>query len=133
MTTEIYWLILSILLTAILWLPYIINRLLEQGIFKALWDPDGETTSQIEWAQRLMNAHVNAVENLVIFAPLVIISHVLNMNTELTAVAAILYFYSRLAHVVLFTFRVPVLRIIAFFGGFIAQIILILTLLGWLT
>ena len=132
MTTELHWLILSILLTAILWLPYIINRLLEQGIFKAVWDPDGETATQIEWAQRLMNAHINAVENLVIFAPLIIIAHVLNMNTELTAIAAALYFYSRIAHVVFFTFRVPVLRIVAFFGGFIAQMILIFTLLGWL-
>ncbi|HEC05101.1 MAG TPA: MAPEG family protein, partial [Thiothrix sp.] len=37
MTTELFWLVLSILLTAILWLPYIINRLAEQGFFKALW------------------------------------------------------------------------------------------------
>ena len=130
MTTELTYLVLSILLTAILWLPYIINRLIEQGIFKALWDPDGKTATAIPWAARLMSAHVNAVENLVIFAPLVIIAHILGQNTELTASAAILYFYSRLAHAVLFTLRVPVLRIIAFFGGFIAQMMLVFGLLG---
>jgi len=131
MTTELYWLVLSLLLTAILWMPYIINRLAEQGIFAALWDPDGETSTKIPWALRLMSAHVNAVENLVIFAPLVIIAHILGMHTELTAMASILYFFARLSHVIFFTFRVPVLRIVAFFGGFAAQIILVFTLLGW--
>jgi len=130
MTIELHWLVLSILLTAILWMPYIINRLLEQGIFKGFWDPDGETSTIVPWAARLMSAHVNAVENLVVFAPLVIITHILDMNTDLTATAAVLYFFSRLAHAVLFTFRVPVLRIVAFLGGFAAQMILVFNLLS---
>ena len=129
MTTELYWLILSLLLTAVLWMPYIINRLLEQGIFAGFWDPDGETSTKVAWAQRLMDAHVNAVENLVIFAPLVIITHILEMNTELSATAALLYFFSRLAHAILFTLRVPVLRIVAFLSGFAAQMMLVFNLL----
>ncbi len=129
MTTELYWLILSILLTAVLWMPYIINRLLEHGIFNGAWDPDGKTATKVAWAQRLMDAHVNAVENLVIFAPLVIITHILEMNTDLTATAVLLYFFSRLAHAILFTFRVPVLRVVAFLGGFTAQMMLIFNLL----
>ena len=131
MTTELYWLVLSILFTAVLWIPYIINRLMEQGILKGFWDPDGETSTKVAWAKRLMSAHVNAVENLVIFAPLVIIVHILGMNTNLTATAAILYFFSRFAHAILFTLRVPVLRIISFLGGFSAQMIFGFTVLGW--
>lgn len=132
MTTELYWLTLSILLTSILWMPYIINRLFEGGFFFGLWDPDGETASKIPWAQRLMSAHVNAIENLVIFTPLVIIVHILEMNTDLTAIASILYFFSRVLHVLFFTFRVPVLRIVAFLGGsFVAEMMMVFTLLGW--
>ena len=131
MTTELYWLVMTILFTALLWLPYILNRLLEQGVFKALWDPEGETATKVGWSRRLMAAHGNAVENLVIFAPLVLIAHALNISTSLTVTAAILYFSSRVAHAILFTFRVPVLRIIAFFGGFIAQMMMVFTLLGW--
>ncbi len=132
MTAELYWLTFSILLTAVLWVPYIINRLIEQGFFTALWDPDGEQATKIGWAERLMDAHTNAVENLVIFAPLIIIIQLLNMNNEHTAFAAVLYFFSRLAHAVLFTLRVPVLRIVAFFGSFIAQMILISVLFNWI-
>lgn len=129
MTTELYWLTLSLLLTAILWMPYIINRLFEQGVLVGFWDPDGERATKVLWAQRLMDVHTNAVENIVIFAPLVIITHLLEMNTDLTATAALLYFFSRLAHAVLFTFRVPVLRIVAFMGGFTAQMMLVFNLL----
>lgn len=133
MTTEIFWLLMSILLTALLWLPYIINRLIEQGVMRAVLDPDGETASNVGWANRLMAAHSNAVENLVIFAPLVIILNIMGVSSEQTVFASMLYFFSRLAHVVLFTLRVPVLRIVAFFGGFIAQMIFVFTLLGWLS
>jgi uncharacterized MAPEG superfamily protein len=111
-------------------MPYIINRLFEGGIFHGLWDPDGETTTKVAWAQRLMDAHVNAVENLAVFAPLVIITHILGMNTELTATAAALYFYARLVHAIVFTLRVPVLRIIAFLAGFGAQMMLVFNLLS---
>lgn len=130
MTTELYWLTLSVLLTALLWIPYILNRLVEQGVLTALWDPEGETATRVGWARRLMAAHENAVENLVIFAALVLIAHVAGVSTELTQLATVLYFFSRLAHVVLFTLKTPVLRILAFFGGFIAQMIMVVALLG---
>ncbi|MCU7833669.1 MAG: MAPEG family protein [gamma proteobacterium symbiont of Taylorina sp.] len=129
MTTELYWLVLSILLTSLLWVPYILNRLFEQGILTALWDPDGETATLVPWAKRLMSAHVNAVENLVVFAPLVIIAHILGINTEMTEFACLVYFFSRLAHAVLFTIRTPVLRIVTFFGGFFAQMAMVLAIL----
>ena len=131
MTTDLYWLTLSILLTSILWVPYIINRLIEGGFFFGLWDPDGNTASNVPWAQRLMSAHINAVENLVEFAPLVIIEHILEMNTDLTATDAILYFLSRVFNVIFFTYRVPVLRIVVFLGIFIAELMIIFTLIGW--
>lgn len=50
--------------------PYIINRMLEQGIGRAIWDPQGITKTEVNWAERMMRAHKNAVENLVVFAPL---------------------------------------------------------------
>ena len=129
MSTEFYWLVMSITLTALMWVPYILNRLLEQGIIKGLLDPDGITHSEVGWANRLMASHVNAVENLIVFAPLVIILHILGISTETTVFASGLYFFSRLAHVVLFTFRIPFLRIAAFLSGFAAEMILAFTLL----
>jgi len=76
-----------------------------------------------------MHAHSNAVENLVIFAPLVLILHAADIKSDLTVIAVTIYFWSRLAHVFIYTFGIPYLRTISFFSGFIAQCILVKVLL----
>jgi len=129
LTTELYWLTLSIILTGLMWFPYIINRLVEQGVATALWDPQGETKTQAAWADRMMRAHSNAVENLVLFAPLVLMIHVTHLNNELTAMACMIYFFSRLAHYVIFTLGLPAIRIPVFAINFMSLFVLALTLL----
>lgn len=130
MTTELYWLTLTVLMTALMWLPYIINRMLEQGIGFAMWDPQGETKTDVIWAERMTRAHKNAVENLIIFAPLVLTLQLTDLSNELTALACIMYFFSRLAHYIVFSFGIPLLRIFAFMISVVAQFILAFTLLG---
>lgn len=130
LSAELYWLTLTALMTGLMWVPYIINRLFEQGIGFALWDPQGDTKTKFSWAERMMRAHSNAVENLVIFAPLALAVQLTEMNNERTALACMLYFYSRLAHYIVFTLAVPVMRIITFAAGVVAQFILAFTLLG---
>ncbi len=132
LTTELYWLTLTVLMTAFMWAPYIINRLMEQGLVPALWDPQGETGTQVAWAERMMRAHQNAVENLVLFAPLVLSLHVTGLNNETTATACMVYFYARLAHYLVFSFGVPGLRIPVFAVGVVAQLVLAMTLLNLL-
>ena len=128
---EIYWLVLTLLMTSLFWVPYILNRLSEQGILVASWDPHGITKTNRPWADRMMKAHKNAVENLVIFAPLVILIQIFSLNTETTAVACMVYFFTRLIHFICFTLAIPVLRVVTFAIGFVVQLILALTLLGF--
>jgi len=130
MTTELYWLTLTVLMTALMWLPYIINRMLEQGIGFAMWDPQGETKTDVIWAERMTRAHKNAVENLIIFAPLVLTLQLTDLSNELTAPACIMYFFSRLTHYIVFSLGIPLLRIFAFMTSVVAQFILAFTLLG---
>jgi len=113
-----------------LWIPYIINRLLEQGIFNAVWDPTGDTYTKKIWANRMMSAHKNAVENLVVFAPLVILIEITGLNSSATATACMIYFFTRLCHYLVFTFALPLLRVITFLTGFAVQVFLAATLLG---
>ena len=75
-----------------------------------------------------MAAHVNAVENLVIFASLVLTARALSITTTVTAFACALYFWSRLVHVVVYTLGIPVLRTLSFAGGFVAQVVLVLAI-----
>lgn len=130
LSPELYWLVLTTLMTGLFWIPYILNRMMEQGLFNAIWDPHGHTDTKKPWANRMMRAHENAIENLAVFAPLVIALHITQLNTSLTATACMIYFFTRLGHFWAFTFAIPVLRVITFLIGFGMQAILALVLLG---
>lgn len=78
-TQEICWLVMTVFMTALFWVPYIINRMLEHGIWPALWNPQPDAGPRAQWAERMMWAHENAVENLAIFASLVLMLVVLGM------------------------------------------------------
>lgn len=130
LSIELFWLTLTILMTALIWVPYIINRLVEHSPWPALMNPQPDLRPKAQWAERLMRAHDNAVENLVIFAPLVLTLHVLGVSTATTAAACAVYFFARLSHLLLYTFGVPFFRTVAFFIGFLCQMTLGLTILG---
>lgn len=130
LSTELYWLVLTVSLTAVMWVPYIINRMAELGIMQALWDPLGHTEAKAAWANRMIQAHVNAVENLIVFAPLVLLVHITGQSTALTVNACVIYFVARLVHYLGFTFAVPVVRVVSFLTGFYTQMVLALSVLN---
>lgn len=131
LSPEFFWLTLTVLLTGLMWVPYILNRLAEQSPVYALRDPQGNTHTNVGWAERMIRAHQNSVENLVLFAPLVIMLQMSSLTDELTALACMVYFYARLAHFIVFSFGMPWLRIPVFAVGFSAVIVLVSRLLQW--
>jgi uncharacterized MAPEG superfamily protein len=130
MTRELLWLTLTIILTGVMWVPYIVDRAMVRGLMGAMANPTRKDKPQSEWAQRLYFAHTNAVENLIIFAPLVMILDSMGHSTESTAIACAVYFWARLAHVIVYVMGVPVLRTLAFTVGFLAQAALVLAVFG---
>jgi len=71
-----------------------------------------------------MAAHDNAVENLVIFAGLVLAAHALGISNGATATACVVYFWARVVHLAAYTFAVPWVRTLAFAVGFFAYMTL---------
>ena len=130
MTKELLWLTLTIILTGLMWVPYILDRLMVRGLMATLGNPSRGDKPQSGWAQRLYFAHTNAVENLIIFAPLVLILDAQGHSTEGTVIACAVYFWSRLVHAIVYTMGIPVLRTLAFAVGFLAQAALVLALFG---
>jgi len=124
------WLTLTVILTGLMWVPYIIDRAMVRGLMGSMANPSRNDKPQSAWAQRLYFAHSNAVENLVIFAPLVLILDVQGHSTESTAIACAVYFWARLAHAVIYTLGIAVLRTLAFTVGFLAQVALVLAVFG---
>lgn len=109
-------------LTAVLWIPYLLDRVTVWGLLDAMGYPSNPK-EQAAWARRMKAAHANAVENLVIFATLVLVANALGVSNPSTVFAAALYFWCRLIHVICYTLALPWLRTLAFAGGFVAQII----------
>ncbi|MEO0323360.1 MAG: MAPEG family protein [Myxococcota bacterium] len=127
---ELLWLGLVSILTGLLWTPYILNRMREHGAWPAIHNSEHDPRPRTPWADRLQYAHENAVENLVVFAALALAVVVAERGSPATAAAAATYFCARLAHVVIYTLGVPVLRTVAFMTGVVAQGVLAVALLS---
>jgi len=130
MSKELYWLTLTVAMTGLLWVPYILDRIMVRGAMGATANPSPTDKPQSAWAQRMNAAHANTAENLVVFAPLVLIAQALNIHTASTAFACALFFWCRLIYVAVYTAGIPVLRTLAFAGGFVGQVILVLAIFG---
>jgi uncharacterized MAPEG superfamily protein len=128
MTKELFWLTMTAILTLVMWVPYVVDRAIVRGLWATLDNPDPKAKPQSPWAQRLYFAHTNAVDNLVTFAPLVLILDSIGRSTMVTALACAVYFWSRLAHAIIYAMGVPVLRTLAYTVGFLAQIVLVLAI-----
>ena len=127
---EIYWLTLTVVMTSLLWIPQILNSLLKSVPKKAFLYPDAAAEHYSDWAQRSKAAHNNAVQNLVIFAPLIILLILLDLENDLTALAAKFYFMSRILHYILHVLAIPLLRTVAFLIGFACQLVIRISILS---
>jgi len=130
MSKELMWLTYTVILTGVLWIPYILDRAVVRGLMGSMANPSPVLKPQSPWAQRLQAAHYNTVENLVVFATLVLILHAINHSTESTVLSCAIFFWARLAYVIIYAFGIPGLRTLAFVAGFVAQVMLALAIFG---
>jgi uncharacterized MAPEG superfamily protein len=123
MKTELMYLVWVTVLTALIFIPYILDRVMVWGLLDAVGYPENPKP-QSPWARRMMKAHDNAVENLVVFAALVLAAQVSGVSNEATVMACVVYFWARVVHLLAYTFRIPWVRTIAFTVGFLSQMTL---------
>lgn len=128
MTSELMSLTWVTALTAIMWIPYILNLIIVRGVMDAVGYPENPPP-MAAWAERMKAAHYNAVENLVIFAALVLIANAAGISNATTVLACEIYFWARLVHLLTYTFAVPWGRTLAFAVAWACQIALLLQLI----
>lgn len=112
-------------LTALIWIPYTLNMIMVRGLIDAVGYP-ADPKPLAPWAQRMKKAHYNAVENLVVFAVLVLVAHTTGASDSIIDMAALIYFWTRVAHIVVFTVGIPWVRTLSFVAGSVCQIVI-----GW--
>jgi uncharacterized MAPEG superfamily protein len=121
MSVELKYLALVSVLTGLLWVPYILNEIMVRGLTDAVGYPENPKPLA-PWARRLKSAHYNAVENLVVFAALVLVASAAGIHDAAIATAAAVYFWARVVHAVAYTLAVPWVRTLSFVVGFAMQI-----------
>jgi len=125
---ELYWLVLTITITALMWGPQIIQSIFKVGLKTAFLYPDEAATHYASWAKRAKLAHSNAVQNLVIFAPLTLLVLALGLSSDMTAYIAIIYFFARTFHYIMHIIAIPLTRTICFLIGVACQIVMAATI-----
>ncbi len=119
MNSDLVYLALATAITGLLWLPYVINRAMVWGLADTVGYPDHPKPLS-PWAERLKRAHANAVENLAIFAPLVLTAHAMGFSNATTQAAAGAYVVGRVIHAAAYAAKLPWIRTVGFTIGWLA-------------
>ncbi|NOR35548.1 MAG: MAPEG family protein [Woeseiaceae bacterium] len=128
MTSELMSLTWVVALSAIMWVPYVLNTIMVRGLVNAVGYPD-HPKPLAPWAERMKKAHYNAVENLVIFAALVLMLNAADVSNGTTVLACNIYFWARLVHLAVYTFGIPWLRTLSFAASWLCIVALIVQLI----
>ncbi len=100
MKIELFYLLLTAILTGLLWIPVVIGYVTSRGVLTDESYKVAPTSPLPAWVSRANRAHVNAVENFAPFAAVVLIAHVAGISTPVTVACAAVYFYARLVHAI---------------------------------
>jgi uncharacterized MAPEG superfamily protein len=104
MTTELFWLMLTAILAASLWIPFVIGvntqPYEDEDSAEAFFVRPPDHGRMVPWVHRAFRAHQNLIEQFVPFAAIVIIGHMLKVSTPVTVGCAIIFFWLRVAHAI---------------------------------
>jgi uncharacterized MAPEG superfamily protein len=120
MTTDLKYLAFTAILTAALWIPYIICQVMTNGPLEPSNYVDPAQRPVPLWGKRADRTYLNAVEAFAPFAALVLVAHVSGKADAMTAFWATCFFWLRLAHAVVYLLAVPYVRTVIFTLGFVA-------------
>ncbi len=129
MTIELTYLVWSALLAVVQLLVASGGTFTRIGLGAAVGNREDVPLAFPGWVGRARRAHANMLENLIIFAIFVIVAHVAERTNEMTALGALIFFWSRVAFAGAYVLGMTWVRSILWFVGFIGMILVGLQLL----
>ena len=81
------------------------------------------------WAGRAQRAHRNMLENLVLFAVLVLVTEITNKNNAMTGLGVQVFFWARVIYAVIYVIGLPWLRTGVFAISAVGMILIFIQLL----
>jgi uncharacterized MAPEG superfamily protein len=125
MTPELKYLVWSAVLTFVLVLIAASGAQLQVGLERLAGNRE-DMPEMRGWAGRAQRAHLNMLENLILFAILVLVAQAAGIRNGTTLLGAQLFFWGRVAHAVLYIAGIPWARTAAWGVSVIGLI-----LIGW--
>jgi uncharacterized MAPEG superfamily protein len=119
MSTDLRYLAFTAILTASLWIPYVVAQVSTNGPLKPENYVDPTQRPLPDWGRRADRTYINAVETFAPFAALVIVAHLAGKANAMTAFWATCYFWIRLAHAVVYLLGIPLVRTVLFTLGYV--------------
>jgi uncharacterized MAPEG superfamily protein len=119
MKTELTYLAYTAMLTAALWIPYVVCQVMTNGFLKPQNYVDPTPRPVPLWGKRADRVYLNAVEVFAPFAALVIVAHLSGKLNEMTAFWAVAFFWLRATHAVVYWLGLPYIRTLVFTLGFV--------------
>lgn len=101
MKIELVYLLLTALLTGVLWMPVVIGYVTSRGVLTPEAYKVAPSSPLPPWVNRANRAHQNAIENFAPFAAVVLIAQLSGFSNAVTVDCAAVYFFARLAHAVI--------------------------------
>ncbi len=122
MTTDLRYLAYTAILTAALWIPYVVAQVMTNGFLATPNYIDPTPRPVPLWGKRADRTYLNAVEVFAPFAALVIVAQLAGKANAMTAFWTICFFWLRLAHAVVYLLGVPYVRTVIFTLGFVCVV-----------
>jgi uncharacterized MAPEG superfamily protein len=123
MSPDLHYLLFSIILCFVQMLIAATGANTQVGLPKLAGNREG-LPDMVGWAGRARRAHLNMIENLVLFAALVLIAAVAGKANATTAMGAMIFFWARLAYAVIYLIGIPWLRTLAWFVSVIGMVMI---------
>lgn len=129
MSIELTMLALSVALLFVLVLIQANAGVMAQGLWP-MAGPRDNLGPQTKWQARTLRCVDNHREGLMMFAPLVLIAADVGVSNTLTVWGAQLFFYSRVAHAVVYLAGIPYIRPLFWTIGLVGTVMVFLALFG---
>jgi uncharacterized MAPEG superfamily protein len=127
MTPELTLLVWSAILAFVQMLVAVGGAQLQVGL-PALADNRENLPAIVSWAGRARRAHLNMLENLVLFAILVLVAQIAGKTNAMTLLGCQIFFWARVAYAIIYIVGVPWLRTAVWVVSVIGLLLILLQL-----
>ncbi len=128
MKPELVWLLWAVALTLVQMLLAVAGATLQVGLPALAGNREGLAPCT-GWAGRAQRAHHNMLENLVLFAALVLIAVVSDRTNATTLLGAQLFFWARLVYAGVYMAGIPWLRTLVWLASVVGMLLIFSQLL----